>query len=78
MKQKSVSQYQAKNFKGTLEEWQTTLRWLLLGLQADKSSSMHGVDLVASVTETKMTLSARQNIAGITVSPSLSCSVRLC
>lgn len=65
-----ISNLRSSNYKGTEEEWQIILRWLLLGTSpsSEYQTLIEQVELVANVAaDTEITFTIRQNIVGITV-----------
>jgi len=70
VKHSALAKLQAKGFKGSSDEWQAVIAWTFLNHSPkDKYSDIiKGVELVAALTgDSRITITIRQNISGITV-----------
>ncbi|KAI9873808.1 MAG: hypothetical protein M1830_010587 [Pleopsidium flavum] len=68
VKQASTIQIQTKNYQGSDEEWNNMLSWIFLRrrLEGRNAEALLGLETVASIAGTKLTITLRKNIGGIT------------
>lgn len=68
IKESNVKSLQGNSFKGDINEWKTILKYCLLHEKPDSQipESLQGLETVATLNGTTMTITIRKNIGGIT------------
>ena len=68
IKESNVKSLQASNYSGNLDDWKAILRYALLQehSQGSSKSAFEGLETVAAISKTTLTITLRKNISGIT------------